>query len=136
MGKGIKGTLRPNYSTNSGIFEKRGDPWVTTREGVKDFGRNIETEDAERDFAYRHFDTAFGPKPAKPHVEAKEQRPTKSDDDPERRKASIARRMQMAMNRRSAGTIKVDAPTRTFNPCPGCKAAQCIAQSRCFGALR
>lgn len=131
-----KGTLRPNYSTNSGIFEKRGDPWVSQREGVKDFQRNPETEDAELDFDRRfHNVGGFGPKIAKPKPEYHDPMPEAKDDDPERRKASIARRMQMRMNKR-ATVNEVIAPTQGFKPCAGCRAAQCVAHNRCFGALR
>lgn len=39
------------YSSNSGIFANRGDPWTTDREGRRDYGRD-DFENTELD-AYR-----------------------------------------------------------------------------------
>lgn len=135
MTKRIKGILRPKYSTNYGIFEKRGDPWVTQREAVKDFQRNLDTEDAELDFDYRFHDTGFGPKMATAKPVHHDPKPAPKEDDFERRKAGIARRMQMRMNSR-ATRIEVPAPTRAFETCPGCRSARCVKDGRCYGALR
>jgi hypothetical protein len=41
--------LRPRYASNSGVFEKRGDPWVSEREGKEQFGRNLFSEDPDFD---------------------------------------------------------------------------------------
>lgn len=54
MGKkhGFRGTpVRPNPQPGSmsGSFAKRGNPLVSEREGIKDFGRNIETENPDYD---------------------------------------------------------------------------------------
>jgi hypothetical protein len=40
---------RSSISSTARIFERRGDPWVTPKEGVKDFARNLATEDVDRD---------------------------------------------------------------------------------------
>lgn len=40
---------QPKMRSNSSIFERRGDPWVTDRNGREDFGRNLETENPEMD---------------------------------------------------------------------------------------
>jgi hypothetical protein len=52
--KGIHINSRPILSSSAGAFEKRGDKWVTDKEGVREYGRNLDTENAERDwwFAY------------------------------------------------------------------------------------
>lgn len=131
----LRGTLRPKYSTNSGIFEKRGDPWVSQREAVKDFHRNLDTENAELDFDYRYHNTGFGPKAAKPKPEYRDPKPEPKEDDPARRKASIARRMQMRMNSRAPKAIEA-APARGFQTCAGCKMARCVRDSLCYGSLR
>lgn len=31
------------------VFAQRGDPWVSEREGIRSFGRILQTEDADRD---------------------------------------------------------------------------------------
>jgi hypothetical protein len=47
-------------SSSSRIFEKRGDPWLSDKEAVKDFERNPETENPEYDFDHRfHLTEAF-----------------------------------------------------------------------------
>jgi hypothetical protein len=45
-----RGGLQPRVSTSFGAFEKRGDPWINRREQERDFGRNLETENPERDW--------------------------------------------------------------------------------------
>jgi hypothetical protein len=130
--------LRPRYASNSRIFERRGDPWVTSREGMRDYNRNPETEDAERDFDHRfhHTGEVFGkPGIAKPKEEYRDPRPT-IEDDASRRKASIVRRMNMRMTERAKTRIEVTATTRQFRTCPGCRSSKCIADSRCYGYLK
>ena len=49
---GFSGTpVRPSNRPSSmgGIFEKRGDPMVSPREGLEKFGRNLETENPDYD---------------------------------------------------------------------------------------
>lgn len=41
--------MKPRYSSNSGIFERRGDPWVSDKEGRAQYGRNLFTEDPDFD---------------------------------------------------------------------------------------
>lgn len=81
------------YSSNSGIFARRGNPWVSKKEGIKDFGRNPETEDPEYDFDHRYHKTGetFGkPIVAPVKTEAIEPRPVKETEaDFARRKANI-----------------------------------------------
>lgn len=131
----MKGDFRPRYASNSGIFEKRGDPWVTRREGVRDFGRNLDTEDADRDFDHRFHDTGFGPKQAAPHPERTTERPAPRDDDFQRRKANIARRMNSSINARAPRAIN-SAPVQAFRTCVECRLAQCVKQGICLGALK
>ena len=123
--------LRPRYASNSGIFEKRGDPWVTKREGVRDYARNLETEDPEYDFDRRFHSTqnAIGkPRQAVERKEYREPRPVKADD-PARRKASILRRVNMSIARQGK-VIGEDAPATpsSFKPCAGCRLASCIVR--------
>jgi hypothetical protein len=48
--------MKPRYSSNSGIFERRGDPWVSEKEGVREYGRDLfsENPDFDRYFTERH----------------------------------------------------------------------------------
>lgn len=49
---GFRGTpVRPSsrLSSSAGIFEKRGDPMVSPREGLQNYGRNLETENPDYD---------------------------------------------------------------------------------------
>jgi hypothetical protein len=50
MGKGsfFRGH-RPVLSSSSGMFARKGDPWVTDREGQRDFGRTVEIENPDMD---------------------------------------------------------------------------------------
>lgn len=124
--------MRPRYSSNSGIFEKRGDPWSTEREGIRDFNRNPETENAEYDFDHRFHETgnAFGkPAVAPERREYRDPMPERINDAA-RRKASIARRMNAAIASHSKVT-EVLPPTRTFRPCGGCRSAACIRKGIC-----
>lgn len=64
MGKkhGFRGTpVKPSsrLSSTAGVFERRGDPLVSPREGQEDFGRNLETENPDMDqyFAARRVET-------------------------------------------------------------------------------
>lgn len=41
--------LKPRMKTNALIFEKKGNPWVSQKEGEKLFGRNLETENPDLD---------------------------------------------------------------------------------------
>lgn len=40
---------KERYTSNAGVFAKRGDPWVTRREGEKAFGRNLDSENPDMD---------------------------------------------------------------------------------------
>lgn len=48
--------MKPRYSSNSQIFEQRGDPWVSEKEGIRDYGRDLfsENPDFDRYFTERH----------------------------------------------------------------------------------
>jgi hypothetical protein len=58
---GVFGGFKPVMSSSSNIFARRGDPWITEREGVRDFNRTreIENPDADAD-RQRHFKQATG----------------------------------------------------------------------------
>lgn len=130
--------MRPRYTSNSGIFAKRGDPWVSRKEGVRDFNRNLETEDPEYDFDHRFHNAGnvIGkPTVAPQRPEYRDPMPTKGDDNA-RRKAAIARRMNARIAEHSRQTTVVDATYRPFRPCAGCRSARCIARSVCQNPLR
>lgn len=85
--------MKPKYSSNSGIFAKRGDPWVSEKQGQRDFGRNVETEDP--DFDAQNFARKAQPKPQ--YVDPK---PKKNDEpDYARRRAAIAYQMQRELRK-------------------------------------
>lgn len=71
---------RPHLSSASGIFARRGDPWVTEREGIEAYGRSPERENAERDWQYLQTgDTKHTrARMAEPKVELKTPRRTQS----------------------------------------------------------
>lgn len=127
------------FASNSDLFAKRGDPWITQREGIKDFGRNPETEDPEYDFDHRFHSTGtFGkPSQAPKRVDHRDPLPDydKEIADIQRHKASISRRMQMRINRRRAGT-EVKEAVRAFRICDGCRSARCVRDAICYGALK
>lgn len=129
--------MRPRYTSNAGIFAKRGDPWVSQREGVKDFLRNPETENPEYDFDHRfhHAGSVMGkPTVAPKRVEHHDPRPVKGDD-PLRRKASIARRMNASIARH--GKVEaVQAVPHPFRACTGCRLAHCISKGICQNPFR
>jgi hypothetical protein len=50
MGKKGGGSFyRPVMSSSAGMFAKKGDPWVTRREGERDFNRQVEVENPDMD---------------------------------------------------------------------------------------
>jgi hypothetical protein len=98
------------YSSNARLFAKRGDPWVSRKEGIKDFGRNPETEDAEFDFDHRFHKTgsAFGkPKPAEPRKVHKDPEPEpRTEADWSVRRANFLRAMHSRINARKPREYK------------------------------
>lgn len=41
--------MRASASSNAGLFEKLGNPWVTQRQGLEDYGRNVSAENPDFD---------------------------------------------------------------------------------------
>lgn len=74
------------------IFEERGDPLVTFREGVKDYGRNLLTEDPDRDRYLVAAKALFKPKYVDPP--SKERKA-----DAASRLANIGRRMNRELGK-------------------------------------
>lgn len=84
--------MKGRYSTSAGVFAKRGDPWVTHKEAVRDFGRDPENEDPDFDFDYRfhHSANALGrPKEAEPRPEHQDPKGQPAVADLARRVANI-----------------------------------------------
>lgn len=79
-------------SSMASIFEDRGDPWVTEKEGIKLFGRNVVTENPDRD-QYAAAKALF--KPVYVDPPKTEQKTTEH-----RRLANISRRANAAINSR------------------------------------
>lgn len=124
---------RPRYSSNAGIFEKRGNPWVSRREGETKFGRNLETEDAEYDFDHRYHQTETVGKPrmAEPRPVYRDPVRTPKVADFATRKANALRKMRNDMNARSHNMVSVSPHSYTFKPCPDCRHASCATKMRC-----
>ncbi len=67
-------THRPAMSSCAAVFEQRGDAWVSPRQGLEDFGRNLQTENPDLD-QFTHAKKALprfdrGPEtPIQPHSE-------------------------------------------------------------------
>jgi hypothetical protein len=120
---------KPRYSSNSGIFAKRGDPWVSRREGEKGFGRNLETENPELDQFTRARKAESRPKYVDP-------KPQKAEASFAHRKANALRVMHREMSEASRQTIVVDSRAVVFRPCPGCRTTICIAKRMCQVQLK
>jgi hypothetical protein len=124
------------FSSNSKIFARRGNPWVSRREGERDFGRNLETEDAEFDFDNRFHSTpgTFGkPLIPKPRQEYHDPKPEPATEDFARKKAGIIRKMRSGISSSQPRLIKAETLPRTFKLCPGCRHARCAATMQCHG---
>lgn len=122
------------YSSMGRIFEQRGDPMVTQREAIRDYGRNPETEDPEYDFDHRFHKTgsSFGkPRQAVERVEHRDPVPVKQEDDSARRRANIMLVMRRKQREHANGLNRVAEAQRGFHPCPGCTRAVCIARRTC-----
>lgn len=111
----------PKLSSNSKLFARRGDPWITNREGVKDYGRNPEAENPEYDFDHRfhHTGETFGkPSVAIPKEELREPKPTPSSKpDYARRKAALLmnmnkriREVSQPISVRDTSTVRIRCP--------------------------
>lgn len=86
-------------NSNASIFERRGDPWVTTRDAVKQYGRNPLTEDPDLD----QFTRAKQPKFTQQHAIRKASIFGAVIPPEEHKPVSDERRLQnirMRMNRR------------------------------------
>lgn len=122
------------YSSNSGIFAKRGDPWVSRREGIRDFRRDPDNENPDYDFDHRYHGTGniIGrPIVAPPRPICRDPVPEKKRTDTARTTASICRRMNAAIHRHEEGFAVGEAPSRVFKPCGGCRSAFCVRQGVC-----
>lgn len=123
---------RGRYSSSSRIFERRGDPWLSDRERVKDFQREPETENPDYDFDHRfHYSrNAKGkPKTVEPQKEVKTvRREPQTEADFARRGANILRKLHAS---NSAVRVEARETVQRFKPCPGCRKALCAARMRC-----
>lgn len=116
---GFRGTpTKPSKTMSSvgGIFERRGDPMVSDKEGKTKFGRNLETENPDYDRYFAQIATdllkpsqidkgnAFRKRNAKPY-------------DPQREAANIMQVMRKKM--RQSEPIEVQSvKSESFIPCP------------------
>lgn len=125
--------MTARYSSNARIFERKGNPWVSRKEGEKDFGRNVETEDPEYDFDHRFHDTdrVGKPRQALARPDYRDAIPAPKEDDFGRRKANALLKMRSDMRGHTRSTHKVEAVRHVFKPCPGCRHALCAARMRC-----
>lgn len=114
--------MKPKYHSNSDIFARRGNPWVSDREGREGYGRNVQTEDPDLDCFTRAAT-------AKPYVDTRSglhadltptsSRPGKSiTQSPARRFASINAKLQREL-RKLDPVIVPDTPSKPAPPTLG-----------------
>jgi hypothetical protein len=92
------------YATNASVFQKRGDPWVSEREGLSNYGRNLMTEDPD-------FDRYFAKTSEKPDGESitTGSKPHRRRDDSHLRLAQARMRLKKALKESKGGkAIVVD----------------------------
>lgn len=111
--------MKPKYSSSARIFARRGDPWVSEREGREKFGRNIESENPDFD---QYFAGKAGTKEA--YIDPK---PEQRGRDYARLKVNAIR----TVRNRKIGVTDVKETINFFKPCPGCRKASCIHKGIC-----
>jgi hypothetical protein len=120
---------RVTSSSNSSLFEKRGDPWVSQRQGLEDYGRILGTENPDLDC----FTKAS---PAKEHRERGSDKAvsTKSDEpDTLRRAANINLRYHSLTGKASRAVrdeILVEKIRQFRKEACGCLGHVCQANGR------
>lgn len=119
---GIKTPVKPmGYAGNAGVFNRRGDAWVSPKEQHKDFGRNIETENPDLD---RHlFAKKASPKPVYLSKKKSAFDTGPSHQDYQRTAAQINLRMQSQIRKAEIGNqgIKLRVVETEEISCPyGC----------------
>lgn len=117
--------MKKRYASNASLFAKRGDPWVSRKEGEKDFNRNLETENPDYDRYFR----AKAPKERQPYVDPKPERKR----DYIREKQKIVKEIQDIVAPKPRHVKEARMASVVFRPCPGCRKAICIAKSVCIG---
>jgi hypothetical protein len=80
-------------SSSSSVFEKKGNPWVTDKEGRKDYGRLLETENPDLDQFFYAKKKQEQPKYVDPPDNRK-----KGAGDTKTRLANIGRKMNRKLN--------------------------------------
>lgn len=115
------------------MFERRGDPMVTRREGENNFGRVLDTENTERDWWYlysgegQHTRARFAEE-KKQHVDPPGQ---KIIADDKRKIALILYQMNRKLKKGKA-TIAAESKLRPFRLCAGChQETKCIKHGLC-----
>lgn len=107
------GKSRSNYSSNANVFAKRGDPWLSRREGVEDYNRDPETEDAEYDFDHRfhHNRDALGkPRIAPVREPYRDPQGQPTENDIHRRVANIRQKHRLARRARLVDVKEKEPP--------------------------
>ena len=126
---GFRGTpVKPSGTPSSvgGIFERRGDPLVSAREGREKFGRNLETENPAYD---RYFAEDAAIQKALQNLKPKQvdtgnafrKRIARDSNDPQFRASQILQNMNTRINREANKEIHI-RPSHGLNiHCPwGC----------------
>jgi hypothetical protein len=91
--------MKPRIKSNSDIFEARGDPWVSDKQGREEYGRNVRTENPE-------FDRYF----AKKAPDKKEPKSEPRGDMP--KVVADRRRIASIMNKMGTTMAKADRTAR------------------------
>lgn len=104
---------KSGFSSNANVFAKRGDPWLSRREGVEDYSRDPETEDAEYDFDHRfhHSRDAIGkPRLAPKREPYRDPKGQPTENDIHRRVANIRQKHRLARRARLVDVKEKEPP--------------------------
>jgi hypothetical protein len=119
--------LKPRMSSSSTSFARRGDPWISDKEGLRDFGRNLDTENPDMDM----FTKA---RKAEPKSIFKDSPRVELGNDFHKRKAKISFAMNQKLVKLRKGANVVPDLKQHFKLCFGCNhSVQCIAVGKCIG---
>lgn len=108
---GFRGTpVRPSsrLSSVAGVFERRGDPLVSPRQGLQDFGRNLESENPDLDQYFAKRVDILRPEQIDTGEAFRKSVSKTPDYDPKRKAAQIMLTMRREM--REAGKQRINVP--------------------------
>lgn len=108
--------MKARYANNASIFERRGDPWVSSRDAKRDYGTNPLTDDPDMDQFTRATLARFGPEHAsrKASIFGPVVQPSQSDGvTDERRILNIKARMHRKIGEAERSRKAIKLPDRS-----------------------